>query len=825
MAEASSNPEAATQTVSGSIAEESVLAASTGDLPSDEDSLGFEPYVRALAEFLINPSTHGPLTVSVEGEWGSGKSSFMLQLEERLIAIAGGAGPQARHRVPLTVRFNAWRHDKDEALWASFASEFTRRIALQQSAWRRWWGHLVLLWHRFRWREGWLDLLRAVALWTTVFVLASLLFALVWLKGSNALKFYLDALHDKGSLSTNLQTGLQGAGRVGAALAYLTLLLAGFVQLKKYVANPLAVDLKKYMGQPDYAARISFVERFHEDFSRIVDAYAGDKTVYVFIDDLDRCEVPRAAELMQALNLMMSTDRRGLIFIIGMDREKVAAGLAVKNEKLLPYLLASEFRPNNDATAAGSTKDTIDSERGLAFGYNFIEKFIQIPFLVPSPAPQNVGRFFDKLAAEEVAARKLPWLNRFTNGIVEYLMGHQRRMLRTLREKQLSQQAEPATPGGTPRPAAPTPAVTAEAEARRENIKLKVTGDSATVRRIVLSMSPFLGNNPRRVKQFLNLFRLRTFMAAETGLFDGKDGLTLLQLGKFVALSLRWPLLLFDLERYPGLLRALCVVAYSDGQIKPTNVSGPAERASARWRDPVLLALLKSPMTPPGEPSEPSPIFPDPQAPPPSWSLENVDVRRLLQVSPRVRTITLEERQGSQAAAVSQPTTTPAETPTSQSSATTDAPTAAPPSPEVASQHDQERIVFLGSFPADREATAKLQTELSSRGFQVALMESSSAVEFVTYPAGNLTLLCLGSGALQQMKLLLRFFQGDAAIPQNVVPVILESAEGGELNKLLSNRTYFDVREPGGFERLIAYLTGQEIHSSDWRDLEQSPAT
>ena len=30
--------------------------------------------------------------------------------------------------------------------------------------------------------------------------------------------------------------------------------------------------------------------------------------VFVFIDDLDRCEVPKAADLMQALNLMISND-------------------------------------------------------------------------------------------------------------------------------------------------------------------------------------------------------------------------------------------------------------------------------------------------------------------------------------------------------------------------------------------------------------------------------------------------------------------------------------------------------------------------------------
>jgi hypothetical protein len=35
----------------------------------------------------------------------------------------------------------------------------------------------------------------------------------------------------------------------------------------------------------------------------MVECYAQDETVFVFIDDLDRCEAPKSAELMKALNL------------------------------------------------------------------------------------------------------------------------------------------------------------------------------------------------------------------------------------------------------------------------------------------------------------------------------------------------------------------------------------------------------------------------------------------------------------------------------------------------------------------------------------------
>jgi|SRR5579862_6330224 len=80
---------------------ESVSAHSVVDQPTAKDELGFSPYVAALAAFLLHDETHAPLTLSIEGPWGAGKSSFMLQLQERI----GGAPKPGK-----TVWFNVWHH-------------------------------------------------------------------------------------------------------------------------------------------------------------------------------------------------------------------------------------------------------------------------------------------------------------------------------------------------------------------------------------------------------------------------------------------------------------------------------------------------------------------------------------------------------------------------------------------------------------------------------------------------------------------------------------------------------------------------------------------
>jgi hypothetical protein len=54
---------------------------------------------------------------------------------------------------------------------------------------------------------------------------------------------------------------------------------------------------------------------------------------------------------MQAINLLLSADLANMYFVLGIHREMVAAGLAAKHEKILPYLAANGTRANGTGTA------------------------------------------------------------------------------------------------------------------------------------------------------------------------------------------------------------------------------------------------------------------------------------------------------------------------------------------------------------------------------------------------------------------------------------------------------------------------------------------
>jgi KAP family P-loop domain len=436
-----------------------------GDQPakSEEDRLGFGTYVSAVAQFLLDSSTHTPLTLSIEGLWGSGKTSFMLQLQESLKA-------SGRTRI---VNFNAWQYNADEGLWAAFIHEFDEELSKQLVIGERVRARWKLFRLRARW-QGW------VATLTTLFWMLAALIAFITIAAylaQGGLPAFQALLNQSGEIDKSAVKTIGLVGGIGGATASLLLFLS---QLKVLFKSPASLDRAvRLFAKPDYSAQLPLIHQVTRDFNSLVKAYAGTGDVYVFIDDLDRCEYAKAAELMQALMMLLSR-APNIALIVGLDRDKVAAAMATKQQGLIPYLY--NIAPANAYT------------RGMEYGQQFIEKFIQVSFVLPTPL--------------------LSGLKAMINPDVEELP-------ETLPESQKS-----------------------------EKVIRIVTGkeDSKTLSTVIEMAAQVFDQNPRNVKQFANMFRLQTFIANETGLFGSwrpstRSGrpLTISQFGKFVLLCMRWP--------------------------------------------------------------------------------------------------------------------------------------------------------------------------------------------------------------------------------------------------------------------------------------------
>lgn len=93
------------------------------DLPItriEEDGLGIEPYVTSLTKLIKDCAT--PMTISIQGGWGSGKTSFMKLIKNNLETL--------ENRIK-TVEFNTWQYSKfnlDDILAVSFLEKFANAI-------------------------------------------------------------------------------------------------------------------------------------------------------------------------------------------------------------------------------------------------------------------------------------------------------------------------------------------------------------------------------------------------------------------------------------------------------------------------------------------------------------------------------------------------------------------------------------------------------------------------------------------------------------------------------------------------------------------------
>lgn len=633
-----------------SATEETINKASVSDQATEEDALGFEPYVTAIEEFLTSSATKPPLTLSIEGEWGSGKSSFMKQLKKAIEEIPEKELKQERNRLkskgrislfkklrlwfkelikpkPKIVWFNAWRHDKAEALWATFSLEFIRQISRPRD-FRDIFpiiiANIKLFLLRFNWSNG-LQKIALFVLGLSVAITLPIIFAIMTYYRAEDVSQIANSLYDefKDKISIN-KKDIQGFLRWFARIVGIIISVLGFLslllKLKDSVVGDPINDLTKYLKSPNYHSQVPFVEKLHEDFRKIVEAYAGKNKVYVFIDDLDRCEVPKSADLMQAINLMISDDQQ-IIFILGMDREKVAAGIALKFKELIPYLYtnkdfipylyannetskdSSDNETSRDSSDNGTSKDSSDNKtsqetsditlkhkelipylyaknetiHAMEYAYNFMDKFIQLPFLLPQPIETDIEEYLKSFLSENHNSHSVK-TNKIDNK--------------------------------------------ATIDKRVDDIK-KILGknESKIVRDIGVMIANALGNNPRRLKQFINVFRLQTIICASKNIFEEKyinillddkvynfdknekTTLTLEQLGKFIAISLKWPRLLIDLDTNAELLKNLQEIALAD---KPDDVKKKNyDSITINWsRYPKLIKLLQSPLGGSTEPKQ-----------------------------------------------------------------------------------------------------------------------------------------------------------------------------------------------------------------------------
>ncbi len=510
------------------------VSSAAADLPTDKDLLGFAALVEALHSLLDDQRTALPLALAITAPWGSGKSSVMWQLRERLEHPPEEMHP---HRSWYTVRFDAWKYENSERLWAALAKAIYDDPQEQMGRFERLWFRVKLEYRR-------------LALWRFL------------------LKFAWPALLAAGAVVIVLNVDLTAAGAGAAGLATAAAICATVARYWNAIVNPFKRAMERYASAPDYEAHLGFTAEADRDIRALTELLCpedGTRGLAIFVDDLDRCSSTHVVEVVEAMNQIFNSEARGCVFILGLDREVVATNINVAYKETVAEL------------------KSVNSPVGEDFGFHFLAKLVQMSVAIPPPQPEALH---DLLSSITQNGDSPPVTDPLPVSEAEVEVASQ---------AVVDEQAPNLASVGQQVAASPT-GVRAEAvaEAVRRQRARRIR-DSKEVIAAEFAGLQCLDRNPRQVKRFHNAFRLQLYVAnADPRLQFDFTGDQLIALSRWVALRVRWPGLAQDIDQEPRLLALLEVTANGERTTEINREIDPL-RGRYRWFDhaPVLEALTE----------------------------------------------------------------------------------------------------------------------------------------------------------------------------------------------------------------------------------------
>lgn len=506
------------------------------DTYSRKDYLGYETYVQALIDFIESPDTIKPITIGIDAPWGGGKTTIMRMLEKRLgpprklwlwqsendeekiekswkilwgnlrEKIKNGSNILANPRSWLrlikqkriylyTVWFNAWRYDQEDALWAALVLETLKQVRQQLGFWRKLWLSTKLNWKRFKLGDLLIDFIKSFLFVVIIALLGFAVAAGVAIASG-------DTIQDLSKAYVISRI------KVINVLGIMSLVSLTYTVIKDVIGkivSPFSLGIAKYFKKPDYESKIGFLGQFQEDFKSVVATVTeyGKWPLLIFIDDLDRCTANKAAEVIESINLLLGSEH--CVFVIGMDSHVLASSIQAKYKDLQEF-----FRDP-------------DNPGGLSLGYKFLEKIIQIDFRVPTPDPEYVNKFIDiSLGRNPDFSETEPQVNE-----PQRLIQAEQRSGKSLEEaKEVVQQRNPE--------------FTSEAiDSAVKEIEARSFDDNDEVQKTVREAAPYLDYNPRKIKRYINLYRLQALIAYRRRVLEATVSLDVL--GRWILIALRWP--------------------------------------------------------------------------------------------------------------------------------------------------------------------------------------------------------------------------------------------------------------------------------------------
>lgn len=223
------------------------------DIESPVDFLGYTIQAKLLSKLITDPCML-PVSIGIFGNWGSGKSSLMLLLEQEIAADADDK--------LLQIRFDSWQFENYEdtkfVLMDTVLHKMKKHIEAHTDIWAKADDYIS----RINYLKAGLLILR---------------------KLTKVAKFIPEKLFE---------------------------IMPSAKELKDLIKEEEYENLLSEFNQGDTSL---YVSRFREAFEEIIEK-AEFKAIVVYVDDLDRCAPDRIIECLEAVKLFLNVNRTAFVF-------------------------------------------------------------------------------------------------------------------------------------------------------------------------------------------------------------------------------------------------------------------------------------------------------------------------------------------------------------------------------------------------------------------------------------------------------------------------------------------------------------------------------
>lgn len=548
------------------------------DLWTTEDALGYRDYAYAIYRFMTHRKTKPPLTISVQAPWGGGKTSLMRMVQKFIdpevdselkkaaetpngeLTVKGVLDEikkwidQKTDIKPLeqtsqkeieksvedtnkketekktderrlTVWFNAWKYENTNQVWAGLIDAIMQQVAARLPVRER-----ELFWLRLNLKRVDTEKIRQKIherifnyFWRGAYV---------WGLGLGLSALFSALIAGATWVSNYGFFPIVGTGLSAMTVGTIAVSVFKYLKAKTTVeGEPAAVSLNEYLEIPDYSKEIGFIHRAEADVKNVLESIPEKyKPLVIFIDDLDRCSPTKISQVVEAVNLFLAGDFPNCMFVIGMDTEMVAAALQSAHKDMIANL---------------------PSDAGIPIGWRFMDKFVQLPFLIPPNLQRFTKSYIDSLFAIEEARNAIAQ-NETQTKIVKIVEERVEQIHASHLIEEETKKLKEENNLGEEEVALLQRMLQARVNQRTIDKGIETFNDrNEEIRKLIdSSVDNFIGN-PRELKRFVNAFRFNYFLwwAQRT---QGSDVTKLEQLLRWTVLSMKWPEVVRWLRRSGG---------------------------------------------------------------------------------------------------------------------------------------------------------------------------------------------------------------------------------------------------------------------------------